>query len=75
MSPSISQKELDKLRHKQGIYSQLRQSPKAQKVLRDSVTELIEKVFREWARMHVGCTKELEEKSWQIFNKILQKNL
>jgi len=76
--PTITQKELDKLKLKQGVYSQLRQSPKVHKEimnLQKLVIDLIEKAFREWARKHKGCTKQLEDDSWNQFNRILQKYL
>ena len=72
--PSISQKELDKLKSKQGVYSQLRDSPKT---LRIVVNNLIESAFREYVRSHRGkhITKQLEDESWTRFSKILQKYL
>lgn len=72
--PTITQTELNKLRNRQGVYSQLSNSPKS---LRIVVNNLIESAFREYVRSHKGkhITKQLEDESWTRFNKILQKYL
>lgn len=72
--PSISKTELAKLRNKEGVYSNLRDTAKIQTV-KQYITKNVETAFRVWAKQHRGCTPDIEEKSWQKFNEVLQKYL
>lgn len=71
--PTITQKELDKLKRGQGVYSRIRE-PIPSKLLRDTLTGVIETVFREYVNKR-RPTKEMEELEWQRFRKILLRHL
>lgn len=76
--PTITQKELDKLRDKQGVYQSLRRSNStAIKSLKISVTAIVEAAFRDYVRSHKGkhINKQLEDESWNRFQEYLQKYL
>ena len=76
--PTITAKELDKLRSKQGVYSALRNSNSlAVKSLKLSVTAIVEAAFRDYVRSHRAkhINKKLEDESWERFSSFLQKYL
>jgi hypothetical protein len=84
--PVISQRELNKLKNTQGVYSQLRteklenlvfESLPFVKVLRIELLKTIEHSFRVYVRSHKGkhITAKLEDESWVRFKTILQKYL
>jgi hypothetical protein len=72
--PVISQKELDKLKNKSGMYSQLRKQTNS---LKPMVIDLVEGAFREYVRSHKGkhITAKLEDESWDRFKSILLEHL
>lgn len=55
---------LTKVKNRLGIYRNTE---------RLTIIELIEKGFRDYARAHKGCTKEMEETEWNRFKSKLKK--
>lgn len=75
--PIISQKELDRLNKKQGVYANLNKPTISvnESKLKQLVTELVEKAFKEYVRKHKGMTKADEDKFWKQFRPILMRYL
>lgn len=76
-SITISDKELDKVKNKLGVYKALGRPNQVQPPIRfsDVLLPVIEKAFREYARAHKGCTKQIEDKAWKDFLSKLQRYL
>lgn len=72
---------LKKVKAGMGVYRELTKTPISQddalwiKELKKNLIQLLESIFREYARTHKGCTKELEDKEWNQFLKFLKKRL
>lgn len=83
--PEITQKELDKLKAKTGVYSTLNRPARPTTNKEESikeltetlgplVTQLVERAFKKYAKAH-GCNSEMIETEWKRFNRFLQRYL
>ena len=74
---TIPQKELDKVKQKVGVYRALNRPNAVPPPIRfsDVLLPVIESAFREYARAHKGCTKQIEDKAWKDFLSKLRKRL
>jgi hypothetical protein len=74
---TIPQKELDKVKNKLGVYKQLSRPNQKPPAIRfsDVLLPIIENAFREYARAHKGCTKQIEDKAWKDFLSKLRRYL
>jgi len=78
--PTISQGELDRVKNKQGVYSQLNKSIKvgqSQKEINNLITtvvDIVEKSFKAYAKSH-GCKDSMLEVEWNRMKRFLLKNL
>lgn len=67
----FTQSELDRRAKKLGVYASLRPTVNSTASLKVAVLSVVESAFREYARKHIGCTQEMENKEWQRFKKSL----
>lgn len=73
----IPEKELNKVKNKLGVYKVLGRPNQTSPTITFSnvLLPIIESAFREYARAHKGCTKQIEDKGWKDFLSKLQKHL
>lgn len=71
----IPAKELMKAKNRLGVYKTLSRPTPTVIKFSDVLLPVIEDAFREYARAHRGCTKQIEDKAWQDFLSKLRKRL
>lgn len=73
----FSKEELNKTKNKLGIYKSLGRPNAVPPVttFSDVIIPVIESAFREYARSHKGCTKQIEDKAWNDFLSKLRKRI
>ena len=70
----FTQNELDKRSAKLGVYASLRNTTGVVS-LKVALVSIVEASFREYARKHVGCSPEMENREWLRFKKSLLRYL
>ena len=68
--PIITEKEMKKVKMKQGLYATISE----RNSLNKTVTGIVKRSFTEYARKH-GCTESMVEVEWERFNRIFQSHL
>lgn len=72
---TIPESVIKQVKNRFGPYSKLKVPPPKVITFSDVLLPIIEATFREYARAHKGCSKDMEDKEWKNFLSKLKKRL